>query len=710
MAGNRWPNKRRIEPTLFAEYKTLAKRGGELSAWPNVPSSVLRAHQEKRSALPQIESAPLSARFLQLERAALLRAAAHYAYRLGSLIARRQRRLAHDTDSRRAIAEGLAERSRYRHSLGLLSPLSSRRFDEAFVDGVLDGLQQRIRTEDAAFELSKALGGKLKLSAARRALSDPRRFARILQSMEAGERDAVMSAFHDRYGSSLADQIRRSFVGTRRAAALKALTENNDALDFPSWRGRLNPGLVSRWRGRVVNVSSEQLKMLDNARRSRGQGDLASFIRSRIREVGIRDLLLARLAEDRDRALAAEMRCGLEGLPEFWPGRYFAGEPLTRRQWLLENYRRYYPATEFTEEVERRMSYRERALVRALVDRGVVSAAELCYLSMAGFGTDERTLVALFSALTKKEIDVVECEFPEIWRANAPRIERPFPLLLGTLRSRLRVECGGDTWLDLSCYLDDENLPSAGEPAALSLAELQRRHQILTRTYNHERSGRAFRALSFFSAETDCMDEDCGTLSASWPLDADAGEAERIRLAALLAFAETACHNCRELKHFVGNLVTNVIAAATVFCSLVAVSLLGLPLLEVMAIIALVSGATRIGLKNALKGRGYHREEFVGDLLYGAVDGLTLFASRFLRQLVVRSGTSFAAKLGFRAGAKRYVTTLNLPGLARSGFDVRRLIGKRVKRLTPAYLRLNGQIPAEQWLALEEPAEREARS
>ena len=197
------------------------------------------------------------------------------------------------------------------------------------------------------------------------------------------------------------------------------------------------------------------------------------------------------------------------------------------------------------------------------------------------------------------------------------------------------------------------------------------------------------------------MDADCAAVRSLDIESSAADETMAIRNAALLAFAESSCKVCRELKHFVGNLATNLIAAVTVFFSLISLSLLGLPLLSVMAVIALVSGATRIGLKGALKGKGYHREELVADLLYGLLDGVTLFASRFLRQLALRSGTTFATKVGLSAGAKRYATTLNLPGLARSGFDVRRLIGKRIRSESAAFLRLSASLPPAHWLDLE---------
>ena len=703
MAGDRRTDKRRVEIALFAQHRILAKRRGELAAWPNVPSSLVEALRDELESLPPLTSPPQLRKCEKVERAAILRGATHYCYRLGHTIALSQRRFTAEAeaDALARIAATLDKRDRYLNVLAPFTALTKRRIDEAFRAGLKDGLQARVRIEEAAVELSKSLGGRVTTPPLKRLLASDRKFISSLRNVRAEDRPRIVRAFHERYGTTVSETINRCFPGPKARAATRALAQEGvPDITFSSWAERFDRPFLPGRRRKLLLASSEELQALDRKRRETGQPELAVFIRNRVREAGIRDLLLARLANDQERALSAELQCGLNGMTEFWPGRYFAGESAARRSQLLARFNETYPNLDFRTEVCRRMSIRERPLMFALIDHGVITPAELCYISIAGIGTDERTLVALFSSLTRAEIDQIERDFPKIWLMKAPPIERPFPQWFGILRSRLRIECGGDTWLDINCFLDQEQLSSISDLSPTSVDDQRRRQRIVDRTFEHERSGRAFRTLSAFSLETRCMDEDCSAVRSLDLESAASDESRAVRNAALLAFAESSCKICRELKHFVGNLATNLIAAVTVFFSLIALSLLGLPLLSVMIVIALVSGATRISLKGALKGKGYHREELVADLLYGLLDGITLFASRFLRQLALRSGTTFATKVGLSAGAKRYTTTLNLPGLARSGFDVRRLIGKKVRSESVAFLRLTTSLPPDHWLDL----------
>ena len=686
------------------QIKTLAKRRGELSAWPNVPSPVLDALQEQFS-----EFLPTPRRLASLERAAKHRGAAHRVYRLGWTIAKRQRRFG--TEDERSVKADIdaiiGERDHYLERLsldGAVSPLTRRRIAEAFHAGLQDGIQGRIRTEETAVELSKALGGDIRSVTVKRVFARFSRFMKICRDLERAERENVTLAFVDRYRTPISEQIEQCFVGARKTRALDALTHTETTEISPlDWQDRMDLPFRRGWRGTMLAASPAQLRELDAARLARGQSGLAEFVRKRVREVGVKDLLLARLAGDEEQRLAAEIRCGLDGIPEFWPGRYFAGQSASKRLELQRIFSHYYPGKDLISEVRRVMSLREQPLMLGLISHGVITPAKLCYISMAGIGTDERTLVALLSALTRSEIDELETEFPAVWVKHAPWYERPFAPWLGRLRARLRIECGGDTWLDLCCYLEHEQLSPIRSDSSDSRSEQARAKHILARTYDHERSGKAFKALSFFSAESDCMDHDCRAVLVTEGADSATSEVDAIRTSALIAFAEISCHVCRDLKHFVGNMVTNMVAGITVFATLLALSILKLPLLSIMTIVALISGSTRISLKGALKGRGYHQEELVGDLMFGALDGMTLFASRFLRQIFLRSGTTFATKLGLTAGAKRYVSTLNLRGLARSGFDVRLLIGKRIQRRTPPHLMLTGSLPPDRWLAIDEP-------
>lgn len=387
---------------------------------------------------------------------------------------------------------------------------------------------------------------------------------------------------------------------------------------------------------------------------------LEQALMRQVRTGALLDLACAIIHEDSDRENAALLRAGIEKLPGFWPGKEFLKKTAAERNKRCQAYKDIY-GVELESDIKRRFNGNEEEVLLELMHSGAVSWGMLFYLCVAHIGTDEDGLRSLLEHSSPEQLHTARTEFKTLWQMRAPWYERPFPHLLSDLERRVWIETGGDTWVDFQEYFID---------APQETDELRER---MERLYNHERSGKLLKKLIFFSREGALMDQDVKIVREFYEKNLKAQPANpalQERFKVLVHYAEIDCGTFRALKHFIGNSLTSVVAASTAFGAAVALSVVKLPLLSVMADVAIISIVVRLTLKSLLKGRGYHVGEVFADFLFGIMDGATLFTAVLFRQAIIRSGTKFVTKFGFRSGVTRLSRIVGQSKLARYGISL----------------------------------------
>ena len=325
-----------------------------------------------------------------------------------------------------------------------------------------------------------------------------------------------------------------------------------------------------------------------------------------------------------------------------WPGQFFLGRTPDQRQALLEQFQAQYGPLKI--QLEKHCTRFEVDLITDLVEHGRVSFAKLLYLCVLGLGTDEDGLHEILESMEPMELFTSRTEFKEIWRKHAPWYERPFPDLFGNLERRIWIETGGDCWFDLKEYFATDT------PFPQNMSER------LENLYAHERSGVLLKKIDFISREGLIMNQDLAKVRAFFDCfikGLSSSRAASLRFQALVRYAEHDCEVFRAFKHFIGNLVTNVVATTSAATAGFSLGIYKIEIGLVMFCVGLTSISARIFLKILLKGRGYHPGEFFADLFFGVLDGVTLFTTYFFRQAALRFGTGFLTKLGTRTGFSR---------------------------------------------------------
>ena len=490
------------------------------------------------------------------------------------------------------------------------------------------------------------------------------------------ERRAIERLFEERFGEqcggrSLEDLLEQKLRGAaleRGRALLNGSFAMADALALHSMRQRWSKpdcAMAALLEARTPL----DLQRVQAAYRDRYDVSLVSVLERTLRPGGPRDLVLALLAADKDRATAARLRCGVEKVPGYWLGKAFLGKSDPHRQELIATYQRVYPNHSLRAEVDARFEGRELEIVQDLIRDGRVAWGKLFYFCMEGIVPDETGLRSLLHDATPDRIAEAQHEFETIWRARAPWYERLFPRAFGRFQNRLRW-VGGDTWFDLREL-------TAGKPETAD-----EYHEQMKRSYRHERTGWLLRALRFFSREgvvyhrdlieTARLVRDLKKAAAADPCHAAAHEPQ-LRLEFLVRLEELDCAAIRRLKHFVGDTITNSVAGAVVGISALVFPTLHPHLLPVMGAIAAVSVLVRNRLKTLLKGEGYRWGEKAADTVIGVFDGATLYIPQLIQQMLLTSMTNTAAKLGLKSGLNSLGRMVTKPRTGSFGITTKEL-------------------------------------
>jgi len=334
-------------------------------------------------------------------------------------------------------------------------------------------------------------------------------------------------------------------------------------------------------------------------------------------------------AGDEQAAVAWRGRLVLEEKLAGWIGEALRGPERNR---FLGAFVELFGANTLPELLEKRYRGRDLEIARELLSRGFVPWAKLLWFAVVGLGTDEAALVALLEDTDNETQNRLESEFLEVWKAQAPWYEKPFPKLFGNLRRRLWLECAGDCWFELRQSLDSHSTPI----------------ERVRARYEHETSSRLIRMLRHVSKELSALETDMRNLQelARDPIQGNA--LAEFRFQTLTELSKLDCEVSRMTKHLVGNHITTFVASCGVFLAAFMLTFLELDLPVVMLTVGLISGVLRFILKKVLKGPGYHRDEMFADIGFAVVDGSTLYLGRLFRQALIRASARFTSKLGLK--------------------------------------------------------------
>jgi hypothetical protein len=448
---------------------------------------------------------------------------------------------------------------------------------------------------------------------------------------------------------------------------LRIEAERNAATFFHAHLGRaplkiLRFGLrsFSRCRQQLLELAGFEITLLKEAYRLRykvslEEGLTRSFFRGEATK--LKELLALREQLQMPESISTpyssvEFEKSLCRQSSVWSGIFLLECSKAEREKRIIDYEREFGS--LREKIKATFTGWEQELLIDLVEHGEISHAKLLYLCILGLGTDEEGLRDVLSVMSPTEIATARVEFRRIWNERAPWYERPFPSLLGDLEKRVWIETGGDSWFDLQEFF-------------CSFPEKEgARDQRLRQLYYHERSGTLIRSLKLLSsdgrrmrASFEAVEDFQKEIAQRYDTPPTAGEHRY--LSALQTIAENDCRIFRSFKHFIGNIITNMIATVSAAGAAFALTLEHFSLGTVMVAVGITSFTFRILLKRLLKGRGYHKDEIGIDLFFGVLDGATLFASYLFRQALIQSGARFVTKLLVRTGATKVSVFLGNP-------------------------------------------------
>ena len=361
------------------------------------------------------------------------------------------------------------------------------------------------------------------------------------------------------------------------------------------------------------------------------------------------ELVVSYLGGEVDNISALELELALRRSSESWIGDFFRGKPTEERERLVAVYNNRFQPKTFAQELAQRVFWRDAEIISDLVAFGSVSPGKLLWFCLAGFGTDEDGICDILAALSPTERVTAISEFRNYWVARAPIVERLAPNLFGDFCRRARFECSGDAWCDISAIIKDSNLNPTERVIDL---------------YGHERSGPLLKQLLRVLREGAVMERDVSSLLDPGFHTVDFNDQPHKRL--LLSIAEFSCRNFRHVKHAVGNQLTALGAGCCCLLVTAIVPIYLANLTTIMICVGFTSIASRIAIKTLIKGSGYHKNEKILDLVFGAIDGITLLLSQLFRHAVLKSGSRMAGKAGINKSVRtllrrfRHVSTDSL--------------------------------------------------
>ena len=364
-------------------------------------------------------------------------------------------------------------------------------------------------------------------------------------------------------------------------------------------------------------------------------------------------------------SVTAQLRSSLEKRRGAYFWQTFHGRSKEERESIVAAYDAAFAPRTLLGDLKRRHRKLDAEILSDLVRDGSVQSGKLLFYSVAGIGTDEALARMILRQTSGEALSELMKSFRTSWEVHAPWHERLFPRWFGDIKRRLFLECGGDSWFDLSRYFQSEQRSS----------DAQLRHW-----FTYEQSGWLMRFLAPRCRDGQILGARFQRLQET---------PSEIRRQSLRPAVENDLEIFRDTKHLLGNALTIACTAPLATLVLLSLAAFDLPLWEIMIGVGLASATSRLFVKRAVKGRGYHREELVVDLCCAALDGLTLFANRLFRHFLLRSSTRFLTKIAFRMGFSRAlqpaVLLQHLSAEARSG---------EFERSTPV-LELAGQSASE---------------
>ena len=483
-----------------------------------------------------------------------------------------------------------------------------------FVRGLTVGFEHRIEAERNAAALSRKLGALVPGSFLRALLVRARQCEQIFEALSSPERQLLVSAFRARYGTD-PEQTVRLICGDGRAQRVCSYlgAGPSECLQEDS--------VPNKWNVQPECAPGEEVEALHDA---------------------------------------------ILGASPLWPGIFFLGRSSEYRRALELLYSERF---EFLDKALRaRFSGLEREILADVVSEGKVAWGKLLYLCVTGIGTDEQGLRDLLREMSPHDRQNARAEFTRLWYRHAPWYERPFPHILGDLERRIWIETGGDAFFELTEYL------------ACTSHDTVTSFERVDRMYRHERSGLLLRRVDSFVYEGRVMDRDVTATREFFRTlcpCADGNVATELRGQMLVRFCEIDCVIFRSVKHALGNNVTSFVAAVCAGGAAIALTLEHLEVATIMIVVATISIVVRLSLKRLLKGRGYHPGELLVDVLFGAVDGATLFTTYLFRQTLLRFSTKCLTVLGARTGLLKVSRLLGENRATRWGVSLTELGGRK---------------------------------
>lgn len=376
-----------------------------------------------------------------------------------------------------------------------------------------------------------------------------------------------------------------------------------------------------------------------------------------------RDRALAFIDRDDGRFDAAVVRCAIERIGSLNLKDLFRAHDRPGRRALVKAYEATYGRS-FWDDVWSKRRRAEYFAITEVYRHGSVPKAHQLWCCVRGLGTDEQGIKNILNGLTKQEIDQLAIEYANLQR------QRGFFKRPGNLERRLRWETSGDAWYDVKRLLS--GVPS--NTAAM--------YQRLLTHHAHERSGALIYRVDLLTREGAVMDRDVASARAFYQSAIAGNEpqpAERVRFETLVRFCHRSFQGFRVAKNDISDVFANVASGVVAFSTALPTAFMiagVLPPAQSIAIIAAVAATsravTRLGLKFALKGAGYGREEVARDLIVSTLEGSTFFLSKFLPLSLLQRPLDFGAKMGLRRMV-RFGETSDTQRLAAHAMTLRNL-------------------------------------
>jgi hypothetical protein len=418
-----------------------------------------------------------------------------------------------------------------------------------------------------------------------------------------------------------------------------------------------------------------------------------------LRASPVRDLCIAVLDNDAERALAAKVRCAFAYRADFiaapflntseeerevirtaYEKHYCSGRPDLLKDLRKASWREDYFFLAYVPLLPRLLEplywpcMNSYPFLESIVLNGKLSPAELLRYFMVGIGVDTLGIRAVSYGWTKREAAQIKADYARryapgwITRLLARQPIIAARILTGDLDHDTAVELSGDDEFDVSLYL--EGLPETDDEREMCKTLLDR----LDRRFSHEQSGPLMRLrqglLSHLRGDRKIVQQFLKDYTAAlrYYEEAIAGApqltAERIkRFSTLVRLAETQADAYRQAKVAISNLVLNSGAAIGATAGAMSVILISaLPWWTGPIAAGLGSLVWRWGQGRLVLGKGFGTTDATFQACRAFIDGASMFTIKLgiatLSGLLGRQLSSAAAKGGFKTTLHRVIKSI----------------------------------------------------